>query len=960
MRRTKFSGSAYQEIMKGKTAGQLLALLAILTVVYPCLAYAGADPVIEVEYTFLEPMLERVDGEYYSVEMPDTGKFHDAVGLPLLPVKTAKVLIPQGRDVKAINIARGKRVILDREFKIEYGKPPVPMGSNIAAETKPNEKVYSSKEPFPGNLYSVVSTQFLCGYKILILNLYPVQYTPASGKVSYYEKMKVIVAHAPSGPPSIQRAKCRKLREDKTRVERLVDNPSEMYTYAPEVTPLEGPYKYVIITSEGMKSTFGTLAAWKASRGLTTLVVAVEDITPTGVDEQESLRNFIDHAYHNWGTIYVVLGGDVQIIPYRGVYGKVTGTAADNTLGRPYIDEDIPCDMYYGALDGNWDNDGDGIYGEGDKAAGGKGQNRATGDAGEEAEFFADVFIGRIPADNAQEASNQIDKIIAYESSSHTTNVLLVGRKADNITWGGTYKDKVYVYFPSWDATRLYNRDGTYSETGLIDEMNSGAHHIVNYCSHSYYTDDMGLSNNQIAGLINGVTDSNYPYRPSYFLAYSQGCMSGGFDYDDCAGEQFTVDNDNGGAFAYIGNTRYGWYTPGNYEGLSQKFDEQIFDAIFNESKTNIGVALQDSKEDLVGLVGPTGAMRWCYFELCLLGDPETPISTPSVPPDITPPADVINLATGDTTASSIDLTWTAPGDNGSTGTASQYDIRYSISAITTETGWGDAAECTGEPAPLLAGTTQSFTATGLSPNTTYYFALKTADEVPNWSELSNSPSGTTEEGVAQTMHIVSVEVHCKNNGPWVYAEATVRIVDAADSITPIKDAEVAGDWSEATTDPDSGLTNHNGLVTFKSNKVRNPTSPLTFKFTANTVTKAGWECDNAPQSGEDTWSPPTAPARTYPTALENAFPSLANPETWIPFTLSEAECVVIRIYNATGRLVRTLDLGQKAPGAYVSKEKAAYWDGRNEKGEKVASGIYFYLMEAGSFRAMKKTVILK
>ena len=67
---------------------------------------------------------------------------------------------------------------------------------------------------------------------------------------------------------------------------------------------------------------------------------------------------------------------------------------------------------------------------------------------------------------------------------------------------------------------------------------------------------------------------------------------------------------------------------------------------------------------------------------------------------------------------------------------------------------------------------------------------------------------------------------------------------------------------------------------------------------------------------------------------------------------------MVIKIYDMAGRLVRTLDLGPKAPGAYMSREKAAYWDGRNKAGEQVSSGIYFYSMEAGSFRAMKKMVI--
>jgi len=110
---------------------------------------------------------------------------------------------------------------------------------------------------------------------------------------------------------------------------------------------------------------------------------------------------------------------------------------------------------------------------------------------------------------------------------------------------------------------------------------------------------------------------------------------------------------------------------------------------------------------------------------------------------DTTPPAAVTNLAASDPTSSSIKLTWTAPGDDGDTGTATTYDIRYSTSTI-TEANWATATECTGEPAPQEAGSSETFTVTGLAADTTYYFAIKTADEVPNESPISNSPGGTT------------------------------------------------------------------------------------------------------------------------------------------------------------------------------------------------------------------------
>jgi hypothetical protein len=93
--------------------------------------------------------------------------------------------------------------------------------------------------------------------------------------------------------------------------------------------------------------------------------------------------------------------------------------------------------------------------------------------------------------------------------------------------------------------------------------------------------------------------------------------------------------------------------------------------------------------------------------------------------------------------ALSVVLTWTAPGDDGNSGTAAQYDIRYSTSTI-TDLNWDAATQVTGEPDPQVAGSSESFEVTGLDPNTTYYFAIKVADEVDNWSGLSNVASVTT------------------------------------------------------------------------------------------------------------------------------------------------------------------------------------------------------------------------
>ena len=93
---------------------------------------------------------------------------------------------------------------------------------------------------------------------------------------------------------------------------------------------------------------------------------------------------------------------------------------------------------------------------------------------------------------------------------------------------------------------------------------------------------------------------------------------------------------------------------------------------------------------------------------------------------------------------------------------------------------------------------------------------------------------------------------------------------------------------------------------------------------------------------------------------LGSNYPNPFNPETWIPYQLVRDADVAIRIYSASGRLVRSLELGHKHAGRYVTKAAAAHWDGTNENGERVANGVYYYNIKAGAFSATRKMVILQ
>lgn len=447
---------------------------------------------VVLEFDF-PPLVVTGDPVYDSVTMPGLPK-HGAPGEPILPFKTAKVLIPRGKDVQSVDVTASNRKVLKGRFNVEYGKTPIPISFNASVIDQPNQAIYSSANPFPGVLFSQMSEQRLRGYKILMLKLHPVQYVPKTGELFYFDRMTVTINTLVSNDVS---PLCRNLQEDRKLVLGIVDNPSEVESYT-ETAKLVQPaslvnpsnsYDYVIITNNALRSSFQPLIDWKIQKGLDATIVLVEDIMNNpdyhcdGLfgdgygtqfnDTQAHIRNFIKDAYINWGTEYVLLGGDDEIIPARGVYAYTSGYY----LGSGIADYHMPCDMYYGALDGSWDNDNDTIFGEGVIHSVSEGPENGT--AGEEADFFAEVYIGRAPVDTPQEATNFVRKTLAYEQNSNASylkKALMIGRTLDSRIKGGNAKDLVTDIIPQYTTRRLYSRDGTYSRSAVINEMNRGTH----------------------------------------------------------------------------------------------------------------------------------------------------------------------------------------------------------------------------------------------------------------------------------------------------------------------------------------------------------------------------------------------------------------------------------------------------------------------------------------------------
>ena len=165
-----------------------------------------------------------------------------------------------------------------------------------------------------------------------------------------------------------------------------------------------------------------------------------------------------------------------------------------------------------------------------------------------------------------------------------------------------------------------------------------------------------------------------------------------------------------------------------------------------------------------------------------------------------------------------VTLTWTAPGDDGDVGTASEYDLRYSESLI-TDANWDQAVQVSGLPSPQSSGSSESFTVTGLNPGTTYYFALKAADEMLNWSSLSNVVSATTDQEQIAPAQVTDLHMIDSSSGTVTIAWTapgddgnigTASQYDIRYSTAPITDAN----WDAGTAPrvkPESLACSHAG-----------------------------------------------------------------------------------------------------------------------------------------------------
>lgn len=583
-----------------------ILLLITITAMMFAISALSADMVFNVQIS--DPVIfnNRFETEKPKIMNP---------GEPIIPYKSMQILLPQGTIVTETNIEID-HTSLTVAGLIEHAQEPVPISKRDLAPqfTFPNPEIYESNKFYPYKDMEVSSVARKKGYDILFVSIYPYRYNPVTQELKWATEFTLTVKTEYDEETAYQQNLFLMDNDSvKKEISELVINAETVRQYRKEhvrTDPIlpdpNNPYRMIIISCETKEQIFTEFIKWKDSQGISTGFFTVQDIYANyeGRDRQEQIRNLIIDAYQSYsGTQtpleYVILGGDDNIIPIRGMYGRVGN----------YIDHNMPSDIYYSNLDGDWDANGNNIFGE----------------PADNVDWFAEVALGRIPANTDTQFRNFFDKTYYYvDTNSYSNDIAyMLGENLDRTpTWGGDYKDEIIPYLPDgFEVTTLYERDDTFSSQAVVNAINNGLG-IINHIGHSHYYIVFGLNNLRIANLRN----------TEFGFAYTQGCYPAAFDEftsdaSGCVGQNLTTAT--GGLFAFIGNTRYGWYRRGTTDGPSQAFDRTFFSGLFDHDIRELGHTMNYSKEALVNQAMNQSVMRWIYYQLVLFGDPSVEVKEP-------------------------------------------------------------------------------------------------------------------------------------------------------------------------------------------------------------------------------------------------------------------------------------------------------------------------------------------
>ena len=568
---------------------------------------------IEKTYYFDNYQVAQIDN-YQTISFSNT-LLSGKTGEPVLPYQSISLLLPPGETAESIEIIGEDETTIPGNFIIYPQQFVRPVSEVPSGDFVKNELIYSMKGAYPLSQTGEITTQFMNGYSIALSAFTPLKYYPASGEASFYQKVTIRIHTQKDAKANNALKNLTANKEVLKRVKGFVQNPDLVSLY-PEKVSNTDDYQLLIISPVQFEDELSSLTYFYCRRGLNTKIISTDSIYSaiSGQDSQEKIRNFIIQEYQNYNVEYVLLGGDVELIPYRGFYCHVQSSVV-------YEDDDIPADLYYSALDGTWNDNG----------------NNRWGEIGED-DLLPEVSVARIPASNSTELNSLLNKTISYQSNpvlNELNKPILAGEDlySNPQTWGGDYLDLLIGHHEDngyttdgipidADIETLYDRDlGYWSGSTLVSKINGGKS-FVYHAGHANSSYVMRLSTSNITNSnfsqVNGVTHN-------YTIVNTIGCDCGAFDESDCIAEKMV--NIQNFAAAFVGNSRYGWFNEGQTEGPSPHLQREFVDALYHEKLYRIGDAFLESKIQTAPWVNAPGqweegALRWCFYDINVLGEP--------------------------------------------------------------------------------------------------------------------------------------------------------------------------------------------------------------------------------------------------------------------------------------------------------------------------------------------------
>jgi hypothetical protein len=578
---------------------------------------------VEQVYHFGNPSIQQI-GEYQKVNLDNT-MLTAIPGQPVLPYRQVKLLLPPGESAVSFEIVFSDEVTLPGTFNLFPQQEARPISEGISGVFMKDMAVYTSNSAYPTDPRGQIITSFLNGRSFALATFTPFRYNPVTGMISYFATAQVVVHTAPD---AIAVKALSNLVSGSNEVLKLADNKNMDVTYLKKRLSAPIQYDLLIICTTEFRDSFANYQTAYLREGITSLTVSLDSITASmpGVDVPEKIRNFIIQEYQTHEIQYVLLAGDNELIPHRGLYCYVQS-------GAGYTDSNIPADLYYSALDGTWNNDGDALWGE------------AEDGKPDEADLLPDVAVGRMPFSDAAELDHMLNKSYKYQFTpvpGEFRNILMAGENLWTVepfvTWGsdylellkGEHSDNGYTTtgIPTdYLFDNMYDEISNWTGQDLMNHINQGRP-MLHHVGHSSKTYVMKLGNIDITNdnfsSLNGI-DHNFT------IVYTHGCDCGAFDYNDCIAEKMvTISNF---AVAFIGNSRYGWFNEGQTEGPSPHLHREFIDALYSDSLNRIGRAHMESKiASAAWVTAPgqwePGALRWCFYDCNVLGDPALAVFT--------------------------------------------------------------------------------------------------------------------------------------------------------------------------------------------------------------------------------------------------------------------------------------------------------------------------------------------